>query len=95
MMAGMDEETIEVSRSDLAELLTKAPHEGEAWERLADRMLGTRRKVPLRNEHAGIEVFDMVLPKWPEPAEYWTPFRTFAGYGAEAISPPNSLLSTG
>jgi hypothetical protein len=31
--------------------------------------------VPLRNRDAGILVYDMVLPKWPEPAEYWTPFR--------------------
>ena len=23
----------------------------------------------------GIEVFDMVLPSWLEPAERWTPFR--------------------
>jgi hypothetical protein len=35
--------TVEVDRGDLAELLTKAPHEGTAWERLADRMLSTSR----------------------------------------------------
>jgi hypothetical protein len=35
--------TIEVDRSDLAELLAKVPHEGTAWERLADRMLSTGR----------------------------------------------------
>jgi len=47
-------EMIEVSRSDLAELLTTAPHEGGAWERLADRMLSTRRSAgepaPLREK---------------------------------------------
>jgi len=31
--------------------------------------------IPLRNEHSGVLVYDMVLPKWPEAAEYWTPFR--------------------
>ncbi len=30
--------------------------------------------VPVRSAHA-VEVYDMVLPKWPESAEYWTPFR--------------------
>lgn len=32
--------------------------------------------VPLRNRDAGVLVYDMVLPKWPEiPEDYWTPFR--------------------
>jgi hypothetical protein len=31
--------------------------------------------VPLRNEHAGVLVYDMTLPKWSPPDFYWTPFR--------------------
>ena len=32
--------------------------------------------VPVRNAHAGVVVYDMVLPKWPDPpADWWTPFR--------------------
>lgn len=30
--------------------------------------------VPLRNAHAGVLTYDMVLPKWPR-GETWTPFR--------------------
>lgn len=30
--------------------------------------------VPLRNPHAGVIAYDMVLPKWPR-GELWTPFR--------------------
>lgn len=40
--------TIEVDRSDLAELLARVPHEGTAWERLADRMLSTSRTARTR-----------------------------------------------
>lgn len=29
--------------------------------------------VPVRN--AGVLAYDMVLPKWPEPSDTWTPFR--------------------
>jgi hypothetical protein len=29
--------------------------------------------VPLRN--TGVLVYDMVLPKWPDGAESWTPLR--------------------
>ena len=32
--------------------------------------------VPLRNAHAGVLVYDMVLPKWPGPPSDWrAPFR--------------------
>lgn len=32
--------------------------------------------VPLRNPHAGVLIYDMVLPGLPDkPAEWWKPFR--------------------
>lgn len=31
-------------------------------------------RIPMRNEHAGVVTYDMVLPKWPQ-GELWTPFR--------------------
>jgi len=77
--------TIEVSRSDLAELLARAPHEGGAWERLADQMLSTSRAAPLdlENRYPDIPVpvpvrnviGDVLTRAVRSELEYWAPFR--------------------
>ena len=75
--------TIEVCRSDLADLLARAPHEGGAWERLADRMLSTSRAAPCElerrtsageyNEMTWVSRFDLaeILDDVPHAGATW------------------------
>jgi hypothetical protein len=44
--------------------------------------------TPLRNKDAGVAVYDMVLPKWPD-APPWAPFRDRIPRGSKCYQTPS------